>query len=187
MLVRLAPRDLALAHHAGPRMKFQVPAATAASDRRQRDRGADGHQRPLAPAEGRLARPGAWPGPPNPRASIAVASFDPRRIDSTSSANAMPEEPPHAAAVGDPPRPAGELERPPVVEEQPDHAQPGERAEHEARAGSRSTCASPSARSVGSTVTNSTTEGSAIASTRKKVASASSSDPSLTRTKNHST
>ena len=55
------------------------------------------------------------------------------------------------------------------------------------RAGRRTICASPSARSVGSTVTNSTTAGSPIASTRRKVAIASISDPSLMRTNSHST
>ncbi len=63
------------------------------------------------------------------------------------------------------------------------------RAPSTKRAGSRSSCASPSARSVGSTPTKSRTAGSPTARTRSAVASASASDPSVTCAKprsNHS-
>ena len=100
----------------------------------------------------------------------------------------MPEEAAHAPAVGDAPRAAGELERAPVVEEQPDQAQPGERAEHEPR-GQPQHLREPVGE-VGRVDRDEQHDrrAGAIASTRKKRRERrASSEPSLTRTKNHST
>ncbi len=68
---------------------------------------------------------------PKPRASIAVASFEPRRIAITSIANAIVAQRRRRSGVAESSRTSGECQRTPVVDEARQQAEAGQRTEHE--------------------------------------------------------
>ena len=128
------------------------------------------------------------PGAPKPRDSIATARVVARRSASTSRANAV-DAPRRSRPWSASPRARRAIASWRQSSPSSVVIRTAARAPSTKRAGSRSSCASPSARSVGSTPTKSTTAGSPTASTRSAVASASVSDPSVTCAKprsNHS-